>query len=253
MFDKIENLEIKTISRGTSKSNYTTKPRKFNSLIIRISGSIRYSLEDSHFVLNAGDIAFLPKGSKLGIFTFSELPSEFISINFEADLSDTTPFFYSLESFPNVEDFSDNLVNLWKFGDYADRYKCYSHFYNILSYLKNLESMSYIGKKKFEIISPAISYLKSHIYDTDLRMEKLYQICNISGTYFRKIFIANYSVSPQKYILSKRLSHAKAIIDSGDYNTISDVARSAGYIDSLYFSRIFRRMYGVSPSEYSKS
>lgn len=253
MFDKIENLEIKTISRGTSKSNYTTKPRKFNSLIIRISGSVRYSLEDSHFVLNAGDIAFLPKGSRLGISTVSELPSEFISINFEADLSDTTPFFYSLESFPNVEDFSDNLVNLWKFGDYADRYKCYSHFYNILSYLKNLESQRYIGKKKLDIISPAISYLKTHIYDSDLNLEKLYQVCNVSGTYFRKIFKDNYSVSPQQYILSKRLSHAKAIIDSGDYNAISEVALSAGYTDALYFSRIFKKMYGVSPSQYAKS
>ena len=133
MFDKIENLEIKNISRGTSKNNYTTKPRKFNSLIIRTSGTVSYSLGDTRFVLNAGDIVFLPKGSNLLLFTLSDAPSEYISINFEADISDPSPFWYSLEGFANAEDFSDNLVNLWKFGDSADHYKCYSHFYSILS------------------------------------------------------------------------------------------------------------------------
>ena len=92
----------------------------------------------------------------------------------------------------------------------------------------------------------------SCIYDCDLKAEILPQLCGISGTYFRKIFQANYSVTPQKYILSKRLAHAKNIIDNGDYDTISEIAASVGYSDPLYFSRAFKKKYGISPSQYSK-
>ena len=107
-----------------------------------------------------------------------------------------------------------------------------------------------MNKKKLSIISPAISYLRAHVYDCDLKTETLYNICGISGTYFRKLFEARYSVSPQKYILNKRQSHAKAIIDNGDYGSIAEVSLSVGYSDPLYFSRAFKKKYHITPTAY---
>ena len=77
-------------------------------------------------------------------------------------------------------------------------------------------------------------------------------MCGISGAYFRKIFFSNFGTNPKDYISKKRLSHAKAILDSGNYYTISEVAASVGYSDPLYFSRAFRKKYGISPSECNK-
>ena len=59
-------------------------------------------------------------------------------------------------------------------------------------------------------------------------------------------------MSPQKYIQNMRLSQAKPIIDNGDFDTISELAFSTGYNDPLYFSRAFKKKYGVSPLNYAK-
>ena len=57
-------------------------------------------------------------------------------------------------------------------------------------------------------------------------------------------------MTPQKYIITKRLSYAKAILDSGNFETIAQVAAAAGYTDPLYFSQSFRKKYGFPPSRY---
>ncbi len=55
-------------------------------------------------------------------------------------------------------------------------------------------------------------------------------------------------MAPQKYIISKRISDAKAIMDSGEYEKVQEVAAQVGYSDPLYFSKVFKKFYGISPS-----
>ena len=252
MLKNIENLKIESIHKGTAKKHGEIVCRKDNSFILRTTGCMRYIFSDRFIDIHPGNIILLPKGSSYIYTAVTDTPCEYISVKFEADFSEATPSYYPFEGFHEADEFINNLTDLWKFGGQSEHYRCYSVFYNLLAYIENLEKMSYIDKKKSAIIFPAVSYLKKHIYDCDLKAEILPQLCGISGTYFRKIFQANYSVTPQKYILSKRLAHAKNIIDNGDYDTISEIAASVGYSDPLYFSRAFKKKYGISPSQYSK-
>lgn len=59
-------------------------------------------------------------------------------------------------------------------------------------------------------------------------------------------------MNPQDYITAKRLFHAKSILDSGDFDSIREIALSVGYSDPLYFSKVFKKRYGVSPSVVNK-
>ena len=59
-------------------------------------------------------------------------------------------------------------------------------------------------------------------------------------------------MSPKEYVLSKRISHAKSIIESGDFDTVKKVAAMVGYNDPLYFSKAFKKIYGFSPSDLNK-
>jgi len=254
MFKNIENLNIQNIHKGTaSKTHSTVVNRKSNSFILRTSGSIYFNFYDKTFTVNTGDIVFLPKGSSFEWSTAPDTQCDYVAIRFEGDLTDASPSFYPFGDFQNYDEFVNILPDLWKFGGKADHYRCYSVFYNMLAYLENLENISYASKKKTEIIAPAISYLRTHIYDQDLKIEILPKLCGVSGTYFRKLFQLNYSQSPQSYVLDKRLSHARTIIDTGDYSTITSIAAAIGYNDPLYFSRAFSKRYGVSPSEYAKN
>ena len=252
VFKNIENLKIESIHKGTSKIRSSVTNRKDHCFIFRTSGCVRYTFSDKTIDVQQGEIIFLPHGSSYDRINLADTPCEYISIRFSADLAEATPFSCSFKDFHEADDFTNNLPELWKFGGQSEHYRCYSFFYSLLAYLELLESQTYMDKNKLSIISPAISYLKAHIYDCDLKAETLHQLCGVSGTYFRKIFQSNYAVSPQKYILGKRLSHAKTIIDSGDFDTISEIATSVGYNDPLYFSRAFKKKYGVSPLQYAR-
>lgn len=252
VFGDIENLKITEIHKGFSKKDVVVESRKNTSFVLRTSGHVRYTFEDNVIDVNPGEIIFMPEGSKYNFEIIGNEVSGYIYIKIEGNFGNTKPLKYPMENFENIEEFINNLVDLWKFGSKAEQYRCYSVFYNLLSYIENLENMNYADKKKIEVIKPAVLYLKKHIYDSSLNTEILPKLCGVSGAYFRKIFAVNFGTSPQKYILRKRLSHAKTIIASGDFDTISEVALAVGYNDPLYFSRAFKKKYGVSPLQYAK-
>ena len=61
----------------------------------------------------------------------------------------------------------------------------------------------------------------------------------------------SYGTSPMSYLNQFRLKRAKRLLDDQNL-TITEVSFNTGFSDSNYFSRQFRRAYGVSPSEYRK-
>lgn len=252
MFKNIENIKISNIHTGTSNKSASILSRKTNSLVLRTTGVARYCLPEQIIDTHPGDIIFLPRGSQYDYTWLSDTPCQYVSITFEADIFETAPFVYNISDFPEFSELKTNLPDMWKFGGQTEHYRCYSVLYNLLSYMKNIEKLTYADKKHFDIIAPAITYLKNHIYDNNLKIETLIQLSGVSGTYFHRIFQTNFSMSPQKYILSKRLSQAKSIIDSGDFDNISEIANFVGFNDPLYFSRVFKKKYGVSPSHYAK-
>ena len=58
-------------------------------------------------------------------------------------------------------------------------------------------------------------------------------------------------VTPMQYIIQLRMTNALNLLDNTSYNIIQ-VANAVGYDDAYYFSRLFKKNVGVSPTEYRK-
>jgi transcriptional regulator GlxA family with amidase domain len=65
------------------------------------------------------------------------------------------------------------------------------------------------------------------------------------------LFKRRFGVSPQKYILELRISTAKELLTSTDL-PIKEIGSACGYADPHFFSRIFCKSCGVSPTEYRR-
>ena len=59
-------------------------------------------------------------------------------------------------------------------------------------------------------------------------------------------------ITPKQFILQKRISNAEMLLQNRHYN-INEISQIVGYENPLYFSRIFQKIKGVSPSEYRKN
>lgn len=109
-----------------------------------------------------------------------------------------------------------------------------------------MEQMENPAEERYRIIEPGVECLKQQ---PDLKLDRLHRLCGVSDTYFRKLFSSRFHMSPQEYVTAERLSHARSILESGDFESIKEVSTLVGYRDPLYFSKVFRKFYGFPPSD----
>ena len=94
----------------------------------------------------------------------------------------------------------------------------------------------------------ALSYIQNN-YSRKISLTSVAEHVGLSSGYLCRIFKEETSVSINAYINSLRMTKAAELLkDNNSY--IKEVAISVGFEDQLYFSRQFKRYYGVTPSEY---
>lgn len=99
-----------------------------------------------------------------------------------------------------------------------------------------------------EFVDKATRIVLENISDTAFNIDKLCSEMAMSRTLFYGKLKALTSQPPQDFIRLIRLEHAAALIKQGE--TILDVSVMTGFINSKYFSTVFKKHFGVSPSKY---
>ena len=245
----MEDLKIVSSFKKKSKPYGRIQDRMTHGFLFKIKGTSQYFFETETVTVREGEVIFLPRGSTYSYVNTPPDDSLYMSINFQATLDSPTVRVYPLEYFHGTKYLLDSFSELLKFGTDADRYQCLSAFYEFLAYVARMEQRGDLTEGRYRVIEPGVECLKRQLYDPDLKLDRLHRLCGVSDTYFRKLFSSRFHMSPQEYVTAERLSHAKSILESGDFESIREVASQVGYRDPLYFSKAFRRFYGYPPSE----
>jgi AraC family transcriptional regulator of arabinose operon len=97
-------------------------------------------------------------------------------------------------------------------------------------------------------VRATIEHMRQH-FAMPLRIETLASMADLSTSQYAVRFRELTGDSPKNYLMRLRIHRATQLLDSTS-ESITEVARSVGYDDPLYFSRAFRRLHEVSPSGY---
>lgn len=125
-----------------------------------------------------------------------------------------------------------------------------SKFYTV-SILFDIISTLSINKKSDPDYVSMIKYHIEHNYKNDISVNSIAKTLYISRQYISKLFSEKENMTIQEYIIQVRLENAINFMRAGFNVTESAVA--VGYLDLYTFSRIFKKKYGVSPSEFIKN
>ena len=89
-------------------------------------------------------------------------------------------------------------------------------------------------------------------YADDLDVATLARAAGLSPAHFSRTFRATFGESPHAYLLTRRLERAAALLRGTDHS-VADVCASVGLTSVGSFTSSFRRMYGITPSQYRAS
>ena len=101
-----------------------------------------------------------------------------------------------------------------------------------------------------EEIEMAVSYFNEN-YNTKISVAQYAESLHISTNWFIRNFKQHMKISPAQYLLSLRMVNAQSLLENTDYS-VGEIAEIVGYDNQLYFSRVFKKEYGISPAQYRK-
>ena len=99
-------------------------------------------------------------------------------------------------------------------------------------------------------IEQSIRYFNEN-YFKNININEYAKSLHISPCWFNRRFKQITKKTPLQYILSVRLSNAKMLLETKGYN-VTETAYAVGFNNALYFSRLFTKSFGLSPTEYRK-
>ncbi len=100
-------------------------------------------------------------------------------------------------------------------------------------------------------LMPALSYIEQHFRDS-VTSAKVSGACNMDSFRFSRAFRAAFGITFKEYLLRVRIKEACRLLEKPEI-AVSEVAYLSGFNDPSYFSKVFKRYAGVSPSEYKSS
>ncbi len=113
-----------------------------------------------------------------------------------------------------------------------------------------LQEGNTIGTAMLDEVERATHYFNDH-YREPIVIEDYAAERMMTANWFTQIFKKITKVTPMQYIISLRITDAMNLIDNSGLN-MTQIAAAVGYDNSMYFSRLFKKHTGMTPSEYKK-
>lgn len=120
----------------------------------------------------------------------------------------------------------------------------------LISCVKDLKKISTeINTSKTQIYKTAVRILENNVTN-NISIPELAKKCNVSVSYLKNIFSEFTGGGVHKFFLNQKITHACSLLEKG--MSVGEVADILSYSGQNYFSLVFKREMGISPTEYKK-
>lgn len=247
-FDNIRIKNIDCVLDFTpSVRKWENRNRESHIIGVQLSGNAIHNLGYKEITLKENCIFFLNQRDNYSV-NMGEMGKSYsihfttyepvLTDSFFVKIKDITPIINKMEKIEHLRSVSsDNDLLL-----ISNMYKLCFDFSQILD-----KKYSGIDQR----ILKAKQYLDEHIKDVSC-LSNAANTADISRRRFNDLFKQTYGITPNKYLVSRKVDLAKNLLKIG-YLSISDIASMSGYENIYYFSRVFKESTGMTPTEYRKN
>ncbi len=235
-------FDVLYLQQGYSKSR--NKNRHYDALSFRIQADTVIEDPQNRVHLKSGSIAYFPSNYEYVRIAQSDT---LIVVHFKCfNFSGKGIEYFTPNESKVYEDSFRELLSCWNKKEPGYQYRSASIFCQILSMIHCDHIPLTPPHSKIE---PSIAYIQENLLKKDFSLTEAAKRSYVSDVYFRKLFKNRFGMSPKQYVIHNRIQHATSLILSG-YCNLQEVAEQCGYGDYKHFTTEFKRIMGVSPSQY---
>lgn len=206
----------------------------------------------------AGQLILMPAGVKQSYYNISDNCVEKYWCHFYADLNGTnlfdvvkTDYCVDIDDCASLERLFSTLLRTGAGETVASIFACKGALLDIIarfiekSGADRVEPFHREGAPDF---TPVLSFIE-HNLGRNITVSSLAEIMHLHPNYFISTFKSHFGCPPKRYIMKIRIEKAKKLLRTTD-DPVSEVACAIGINDIFYFSRIFKKETGFSPSTF---
>ena len=220
-----------------------------------VSGKGHVQVGDQSFTAKAGDTYFLPQGMDHHYYSDKKEPWEKIWINLSGEFLNILAQAYGVKGifhFPGL-DTSDLLNKLQYHAAHPDQQgaaeKCSALILEI--FFRMSDARNEEKKKNLTPVEKMLRYIEQHETEP-VRLEQLAEICEKSPSQAERIFHKEMGMPIYRYVLGRKIELARQLLTETGM-PVRDIAAYLSFDDEFYFSGLFSRKVGMSPTQYRKS
>lgn len=237
-----------------------SKGRKDYQLLYIAAGQGHFFINGQERVVSAGNIIVYLPGQPQEYVYFKDDKTDVYWVHFTGSDVEKIIDYYNIRLSENIIYIGTSPDYQWLFGQIIQEMQlCRPRFEELISLLLRnifiLISRNLIGANRADNsleneVELAMHYFREN-YRSEVNVEDYALSRGMSASNFYRVFKQISGSTPLQFILKLRLSNAQNLLENSNL-TIAEIASEVGYENPLYFSRLFHKHIGVSPSEYRK-
>lgn len=222
-------------------------------------GRCRYFIHDKTYAMTAGDIVIIPPGQIHKVMYETPAHSRILFNCTEEYIPPSViPFLEQIAHFPDNPDTVKTISNLYR--KLQDAVSNPDAFLEDTIHCCVMQLFLLIVKASFcnkplpvsnPIVEHAVAYIRTNYMDR-ITLIQTAQHCAVSPEHLSRVFRKETGFGFNEYLNLYRLKKAESLLKSGQMQSVSQVALQCGFGDSNYFSGVYKKTYGISPSAVKK-
>ncbi|MBQ2734155.1 MAG: AraC family transcriptional regulator [Clostridia bacterium] len=209
-----------------------------------VSGKGVFSVKDKTYKLSAGSCFVIRPFEKVFYQADAHQPWQYIWIGF--DTSDLPEQLSSdVINTPGIGNVFSAIMDAQERNEGRNEFLA-SKLWELMSIISESNKTKMSKNKSFAEQAKTCIQAK---YMTGITVAEIAKMLNLERSYFSTVFKNSVGISPQEYLNNYRLEKAADFLLSSNMS-VTDIAYSTGYSGVINFSRMFKRKYGVPPTEY---
>ena len=235
-------IDVLKLSQN-KKAIVPTKARNFWAISYRHTAQTYFNVGNKNIEALSNSIAVFP--ANLSYIRVAEKENmTVVHFNPTINLGNEIKVFYP-ENYVEYEKIFERILKVWQRKDIAYNLKCNEYLTRIIYMI----CLKQANEQTKNIVKDCALKIERNISNPDFCVGDIYDKLDISGVYLRKKFKDEYGISPIEYLTEKRMEKAAVLLET-NYFSVKEVAKRCGYENEKYFSCVFKKFHGISPSKY---